>query len=353
MSRPHLVALLLAALAAPGAAGAQALPPFTRTTTCDNDPAAGQALWWGGSPPAVTWFLYTGSVPPGCGTPAALEALTATSFSTWSNRSCSGATSGFAFLHTSANRTPDPSFGNDGINLVTWRKGLCSALTGSIAASCRAAATCQDQTNCWDEKGTVGSDVLALTWVTFQPSTGQILDADMELNEWNGLGGAASAGYSYTCGPSGGPVCTCTGSGGCASASPSCNWADVGAIVTHEAGHVLGLDHPASGCSPTCAETMAPHIGLGDTSKRFLSTEDVRGVCAIYPSGGAAAQQTLAACTTGSAGTLTRSSRSCGCGGDASGAAWALLGPLLLLRRRTGLSAPGRRRTRPRCGRRR
>jgi len=316
-------------LSVAGSARAQTLPGFTRTTTCDNNPAAGQALWWPGSPPSVTWTLYTDNVPPGCGNLATLEALAAASFTTWSSRTCGAASSGFTFQHGSANRTTDATFGPDGRNLVTWRKGLCSA----IAGTCHTSGTCQDQFNCWDEKGTIGNDVLALTWVTFR-STGEILDADMELNEWNGLG-TGSSGYSYTCSAAGDPVCSgcVAGRGGCTAASTSCAWADVGAIVTHEAGHVLGLDHPATGCSPSCAETMSPHISLGTTDKRLLSTEDLKGLCAIYPDGGAAVQQTLAACAT-STSPLVRSSKSCGCGGDPAMAVWALLGPILLLRRR-------------------
>jgi len=333
VSRPLRSAAALAALLLAAAAGAQTLPSYTRTTTCENDPAAGVALWWAGAPPTVTWTLYTGQVPPGCGDLATLEALTAASFATWSRQACSSATSGFAFQHTSANRTASVAFGNDARNLVTWRKGLCSAIAASD--SCHASSTCQDVYNCWDETGTIGGDVLALTWVTFL-TNGEILDADMELNEWNGLT-TGSAGFSYTCSAADAPLCpTCvSGRGGCATASTSCRWTDVGSVVTHEAGHVLGLDHPASGCDPTCAETMAPRIPIGDASKRVLSTEDVRGVCAIYPDGGAAVRQTLATCGTPAPSPIVRStSKSCGCGGDPSTALWALLGPMLLLRRR-------------------
>lgn len=334
MSRPLRRAAALAAvlLAAPAAAQ---LPAYTRTTTCENDPAAGVALWWAGAPPTITWTLYTGMVPPGCGDLATLEALTAASFSAWSHRACSSATSGFAFEHTSANQTASVAFGNDGRNLVTWRKGLCSAIAASDP--CRAARNCQDLYNCWDETGAFGGDVLALTWVTFR-TDGEILDADMELNEWNGLSGAGAAGFSYTCSAADAPICACQTNdadrGGCSAAGTSCRWTDVGSVVTHEAGHVLGLDHPV-GCPGSCAETMATRIPIGDASKRILSTEDVKGVCAIYPDGGAAVKQTLATCGTPAPSPIVRStSNGCGCGGDPSAALWALLGPALLLRRR-------------------
>jgi len=339
---PLRAALAVALVLAAGAASAQVLPAFTRTTTCDGDPAAGNTLWWAGSPPVVTWTLYTGHVPPGCTDLATLEALTAASYAAWSSQAHpdTGAVSGFAFQHTAANRTTDPTFGNDGRNLVTWRHGLCQAI--SAQDPCHGASTCQDLHNCWDETGTIDptGDVLALTWVTFQ-SNGQIVDADLELNDWNGLGTTATAaGFSYTCSAprsSAVSICSCTtgdgDKGGCTSASTACVWADVGAIVTHEAGHVLGLDHPASGCPTTCAETMAPRIPLGTTDKRALSTEDRRGVCAIYPGSGAATRPSLGACGA-SPSPLSRASNGCGCGGDPSTALWALLGPLLLWRKR-------------------
>jgi hypothetical protein len=338
-SRAARLGLAAALLLGAEAAGAQTLPTYTRTTTCDPSLDSlyyqhGRALWWPGTPPTVTWWLHSGSVPAGCGDLATLDALTAASFSSWAHRTSptTGNQSGFSFAHTSANQTADPSFGVNGRNLVTWRKGLCSAIASTDP--CHARDSCPDDHNCWDSANG-GPEVLALTWVSFLSSTGQITHADMELNEWNGLT-AGSAGYSYTCSAAGAPACACTaGRAGCASASTACVWADVGSIVTHEAGHVLGLDHPASGCRSTCDETMAPRIAIGDTSKRTLEPEDVKGVCAIYPGNGAAATLVFpTACQGGSSSPSIRSSQGCGCGGDPTVALWALLGPLLLLRRR-------------------
>lgn len=95
-------------------------------------------------------------------------------------------------------------------------------------------------------------DALAATSVYYDPDTGQILDADVEFNgvdfEWTTEGLAGRR--------------------------------DVWNTMTHEAGHVLGLDH-----SDLEAATMYIYSEAGDTQKRDLDPDDVNGVCAIYPEG--------------------------------------------------------------------
>ena len=55
---------------------------------------------------------------------------------------------------------------------------------------------------------------------------------------------------------------------------------DVQAVATHEIGHQLGLDHP-----PVPAATMYYAIGAGNLGPRSLHSDDIAGLCAIYPSG--------------------------------------------------------------------
>jgi hypothetical protein len=102
------------------------------------------------------------------------------------------------------------------------------------------------------------SPTVALTTVTFDPNTGEIFDADIELN---------SADY----------VIAVPGAAG--DLPPGAF--DLQSVLTHEAGHFFGLAH-----SPTQAAVMN---ASGDSdqggTKRNLRAEDVAGICAIYPPG--------------------------------------------------------------------
>ncbi len=99
------------------------------------------------------------------------------------------------------------------------------------------------------------SNTLALTTVTFNPDTGEIYDADMEVNTYQQKVALTD------------PV-------------PSDGY-DFASIVTHETGHFLGLAH--SGDSHA---TMFAHYSPGSTAMRNLTSDDVGGICAIYQPNG-------------------------------------------------------------------
>ena len=104
----------------------------------------------------------------------------------------------------------------------------------------------------WPYQG--GGNTLALTTVTYNLDTGEIYDADMELN---------SAGTGFTTADTGVVF-------------------DLPSIVTHEAGHFLGIAHSAVSDS-----TMFPDYKPGSTTLRDLTADDVSAICAAYPPGGA------------------------------------------------------------------
>ncbi|MFO0679675.1 MAG: matrixin family metalloprotease [Polyangiaceae bacterium] len=99
------------------------------------------------------------------------------------------------------------------------------------------------------------NNTLALTTLTFEKTTGEIYDADMEINT-----------FGQTMTP-GDPV--------------PANGYDFESVVTHEAGHFMGLAH-----SFDTKATMYPRYVPGSTNLRNLTTDDVEGICTVYASDG-------------------------------------------------------------------
>ena len=102
-----------------------------------------------------------------------------------------------------------------------------------------------------DRYGDVYGDVIAFTTVSFDQETGEILDADMEINDWN---------FYFT-----------------VSDNLEETVFDVQNAVTHEMGHVLGLDH-----STDPEATMYYSADEHDLNKRTLEQDDIQGLCFIY-----------------------------------------------------------------------
>jgi|GEM_PF-5939888 len=104
------------------------------------------------------------------------------------------------------------------------------------------------------------SEVVGLTTTTFNADTGEIFDADIELNERD---------YVFT-------------------ASNEHIQTDLLNTVTHEIGHFLGFDHTdekTTRLSLACASssTMAKSTYSGETAKRSLAFSDQMGMRIIYP----------------------------------------------------------------------
>jgi hypothetical protein len=99
-----------------------------------------------------------------------------------------------------------------------------------------------------------GVDILALTTVTYDVDTGDIYDADIEVN-------TASNTFSTTETP--GPMDD-----------------DLLSVLTHETGHFLGLAH-----TQTYPATMFPDYLPGTDGLRTLRADDEEAICAVYPVG--------------------------------------------------------------------
>lgn len=106
------------------------------------------------------------------------------------------------------------------------------------------------QDNDWKYRGIDGT--LAKTNATFDTETGEIFDADIEINTaFNKVTTSDEAGKIQF---------------------------DLQAILTHEVGHFLGIGHSAEERA-----TMFPSYSPGTVAIRQLSTDDKAAVCAAYP----------------------------------------------------------------------
>ena len=104
----------------------------------------------------------------------------------------------------------------------------------------------------WPYPGSI--DTYAYTWVHFDRTTGEILDADIEIN---------SADFALAL-------------------DSSINGTDLESILTHEAGHFLGLGHPDPALTDA---TMRGEWDGSGTSLRSLAPDDEAGICDIYAPG--------------------------------------------------------------------
>jgi hypothetical protein len=224
------LALGTAALAAPGASHA-----FCRTTTTPI-PASysptrgcytqGMPLYWAGA--CVGYTLNraaSASVPLATATKVLDEA-----FATWNGATCAatGTAVGIAASDLGPVDCADVRYNQDGPNqnVIIFRD------------------------NGWPYSDP--NNTLGLTTVTFNADTGEIFDADMEIN---------SSGKNLS-----------------TSSTVPANGYDLLSVVTHEAGHFFGLAHATD-----AAATMYASYKPGTSALRSLSADDIAGICAIYP----------------------------------------------------------------------
>lgn len=212
---------------------------------------SGVCLWWRGR--EVRFRINAAAIAAtGCQTAAAAEAAIRAGLAVWggATRAGDGAPcTDFDFVPDAVPTTAQRTVANDGVNLIVVRRGLCGA--GQTPSA----------DNCWNPDH--GLTTIGYT-TTHANGNGEIVDADMELYGTDG-----TSGYDFRCDGAG---------------------TDLQAVVTHEAGHMLGLAHvcssewgPAYNVCPAGNPVMAPTVG--SAARRVLAEDDVAGVCAIYPAG--------------------------------------------------------------------
>ena len=220
--------------------------------------------------PCVTMHVFLGSPPPVLAADDLFAASTQAA-ATWSYPALACTDIRLAMAMESQ---PISDVGNDKKNVIVFRKDTW----------CRQPTPVDDagtpQPECFP------SSVLAVTSIFKNSKTGEILDADIEFNgvdySWGDLVGRPDLSISTT--------------------------GDFQNALTHELGHVLGLDHncytksdgqarlndntgaPEMDCynNPALATsvadaTMYPSVVLTDTLRRVLAPDDQQGICDIYP----------------------------------------------------------------------
>ena len=186
------------------------------------------------------------------GTPdlAEVEALVDQSFFTWTEADCGGAPPNLIFQPLDASTCRRAEFKNDGnVNTIAfldpWKDPCAEAGTGYDPFA------------------------FAVTVVWHNTSSGQILDADLMVNDQ--LASRFSAG---------GPYADCPDTGCPEGSTNSPGPADLRSIITHEAGHFIGIGH-----SEVASATMFASAERSSVEKRTLAQDDINAVCAIYPPG--------------------------------------------------------------------
>lgn len=205
---------------------------FCRKTTCptcpvddDGCPTGGHPLIWPGE--CLSYALSrAGSRRVGL---ADASAISAEAFRTWQSVTC-------------------PGTGQSPSVVVTEAFGLTGCNEHEFNADGQNANVILFRDNVWPYDD--AEDSVGLTTTTFSDRTGEILDADIEINA--------------TVEPSTSDVV------------PAASY-DLLSILTHEVGHFLGLAH-----SRQAGATMNAVYVPGSDDFRTLSDDDVAGICSIY-----------------------------------------------------------------------
>lgn len=270
--------------------------PYVRSRALVGDPDS-HCLWW----KEGTAIEYRQSEQGNPATTGESEFSAVTrSFQTW--QAALGAGGSLSLVE--GPRTPSRKVGHDVLttnneNLVLFRTVLCRVSPGD---PCRARDDCMNQHDCWD----YDSGTIALTTTTYESTSGFIYGSDIEAN---------AASFVFTTVDS--PPCVYP------VFTQSCVATDVQNTITHEIGHLLGLDHTTYPGS-----TMQKSAPAGETSKRTLDPGTLSFIPEVYPQGRPARDCVIQRLPS-SLGSVPG-----GCGCSQPGAPWLLALPFLLLGRR-------------------
>jgi hypothetical protein len=248
--------------------GLVALLPATTSAYVQEVTSLGVPIAW--KYPCVTLHFFVGSAPTLL-PPAEYAAAAAQAAATWSYPQLACTDIRLAIVPEDA---PAADVGNDGKNVVVFRQRTWCREPPPVNNAGVVEPACYP------------ASALAVTTVVKNSKTGEILDTDVEFNAVHYSWGDLQRYPELTDGRT----------------------ADFQYALTHELGHVIGLDHncyaPADGqtrrldnagapevdCygnpelpASVANATMYPSVDLSDNRRRILSPDDQLGACAIYP----------------------------------------------------------------------
>jgi Matrixin len=215
---------------------------YCRTTTCDplaeddgcapvnGCPTRGEELFW--SDACVTYAVQRLGSPLRGISAYDLDQAMRAAFTTWLGTEC-------------------PRRGKPSIGVIALGGASCDEVEFNQPELGRAGAPNANIVMFRDDGWPYAGErfVIARTSITFDPNTGAIFDADIEINSFDN---------DFSIGDE--PVAT-----------------DLQAVLTHEVGHFFGLDH-----STFENATMQANYDSSSLGARTLSSDDIAGICSLY-----------------------------------------------------------------------
>lgn len=230
--------------------------PYIRSRVTAGDTST-QCLFW--TVPTITWQLSSPGNPKSSDLQKQQEfAAIRRSFQSWETifESCGN----LRFQEGAMTDSRQVGYVTKGTNenVVLFRSQHCKDVT-PVNDPCWKDESCGNVHDCWDGD----AFTIALTLTTYDQKSGIIYDSDIQLN---------SSDFVFT--TVDGPACSVPVNNG------TCVATDVQNTMTHEIGHLIGLDHTLA-----TGSVMYPKAPTGETSKRTIDSGSRDFVCTAYPKG--------------------------------------------------------------------